>query len=99
MKCYSLYDPNFKKQFIGNAVSSPQNYSQKMQRCNNFNNQNKFRDNPFRAFMTSMPQNNSNGWYPNTRASNHVTNNLANLSFNKNYNDEEQVHVLAMEQV
>lgn len=53
MKCYTLYDPNFLQQFIGNAVLSPRNYSQGMQRFNNFNNQNQPRGNSFQVYMTS----------------------------------------------
>ena len=44
--------------------------------------------------MTSTSQdNNRNGWYPDTSATNHITNDLANLNYSTNYSIVEQVHV------
>uniref|UniRef100_A0A1S3BEJ6 Uncharacterized protein n=1 Tax=Cucumis melo TaxID=3656 RepID=A0A1S3BEJ6_CUCME len=91
MKCYSLYDPNFQRQFINTPAPNQTNFGQ---RFNHFNRQNTTGNNHFQAYMASTSQsNNTNGWYPDTGASNHVTNDLANLSLGTNYNGAEQVHV------
>lgn len=59
-----------------------------------FNNQKHFGNNPHQVYMTSTLQdNNSNGWYLDTGATNHITNDLANLNFSINYNRLVQVYV------
>ena len=50
MRYYSLYDPNFQREFTGNSAPSQANFSQ---RFNNFNDQNQTGSNPFQAYMTS----------------------------------------------
>ncbi|KAA0062985.1 Retrovirus-related Pol polyprotein from transposon TNT 1-94 [Cucumis melo var. makuwa] len=55
-----------------------------------FNNQNQFRNNHHQAYTQ---HNSSNGWYPDTSATNHITNDLTNLNYSTNYSGVEQVHV------
>ncbi|KAE8651778.1 hypothetical protein Csa_006130, partial [Cucumis sativus] len=76
--------PNFQKQFTSNTPPG-------MPR---FNKQDQFGNNPHQAYMSSTSQDkNSNRWYPDTGATNHITNDLANLNYSTNYNEVEQVHV------
>lgn len=82
MRCYSLYDPNFQKQFTSNTPPG----------MPKFNNQNQLRNNPYQAYMTSTSQDN-NGWYLDIGATNHITNDLANLNYRTNYSGVEQVHI------
>lgn len=86
MKCYSLHGPNFYKQISG-ISSSNYNNSSKTSETNSVQGQSSVGQSSCQAHMASTSNNeNTSNWYPDSGSTNHITQDLTNLSFKNNYN-------------